>query len=158
MGIDYGQTVVGNIGNLGKKIEFTAIGDTVNRASRLEGANKIYQTRICVSEAVYEQVCERFVFRRLDRIRVKGKTQSITIYELVGHVGHVASADIERIRTFERGLAQYLARDWDRARSTFETLARMGDMPSEVFAERSRRLVETGAPDDWDGVYQAEEK
>lgn len=83
MGINKGPAVVGNIGSEGKKIEFTAIGDTVNTASRFEGINKLYGTLVCVGETVMEECGKAFVFRRLDSIMVKGKEKPTSIYELV---------------------------------------------------------------------------
>jgi class 3 adenylate cyclase len=83
MGINKGTAVVGNIGSLGKKIEFTALGDVVNTASRLEGINKMYGTNICVGETVYLDAKDAYVFRLLDTIRAKGKSNSSKIYELI---------------------------------------------------------------------------
>lgn len=90
MGINEGPAVVGNIGSEGKKIEFTALGDTVNIASRFEGINKLYGTLICVGESVKESAKSHFVFRRLDSIMVKGKDKPTAIYELVGRIGEVS--------------------------------------------------------------------
>ena len=158
MGIHRGPAIVGNIGSLGKKIEFTAIGDTVNAASRLEGANKIYNTLISASEAVYEQTNKEFVYRRLDRIRVKGKTISVTIYELCGRVGRVSDDQLRFIKSFEIGLDAYFTRDFSRAYTIFAMLAQRGDAPSILFTERAKQLIETGVPEDWDGVYEATTK
>jgi adenylate cyclase len=67
------DAIIGNIGAVGRKMEFTALWDNVNLASRLEGVNKFYGTYMCVSEAIYQEVKEYFVFRYLDKIRVKWK-------------------------------------------------------------------------------------
>ncbi len=71
IGIHAGNAIVGNIGAIGKKMDFTALGDNVNLASRLEGVNKYYGTKICVSEVIYQEVKDKFDFRFLDRIQVK---------------------------------------------------------------------------------------
>lgn len=71
MGISRGAAVVGNIGSAGKKIEFTAIGDSVNIASRIEAINKIYGTLICASESVMRSTSDQFIWRELDLVRAK---------------------------------------------------------------------------------------
>ncbi len=85
MGLNKGIAVVGNIGSAGKKIEYTALGDTVNTASRFEGINKIYGTLIIVGETIARDESEHFVFRLLDSVMVKGKEKSVLLYELIGH-------------------------------------------------------------------------
>lgn len=108
MGLNRGPAVVGNIGSAGKKIEFTALGDTVNIASRFEGINKLYGTLICVGESIKESVKDDFVFRRLDSIMVKGKNLPTAIYELVGRVGEVEENRLKMISEFEGALECYV--------------------------------------------------
>jgi adenylate cyclase len=73
---------VGNMGSEGR-MNYTLMGDNVNLGARLEGTNKVYGTMIIVSEYTYAAVKDRFVFRELDTIRVKGKNRPVVIYELV---------------------------------------------------------------------------
>lgn len=101
------MAVVGNIGSVGKKIEYTALGDSVNTASRFEGINKLYGTLICVGESIMEEAKEYFVFRKLDSIQVKGKEKPVFIYELVGQIGEVAEETLHIIGEFEKALALY---------------------------------------------------
>ncbi|HUF12337.1 MAG TPA: adenylate/guanylate cyclase domain-containing protein [Longimicrobiales bacterium] len=87
IGVNTGEAIVGNIGSLTHKLDYTAIGDAVNLASRLEGLNKNYGTNIIVSEATKAAVGDDYDFRSLDDVKVKGKEQAVQIYELMGRSG-----------------------------------------------------------------------
>ncbi|TGL39791.1 adenylate/guanylate cyclase domain-containing protein [Leptospira perdikensis] len=82
-GLNSGPAVVGNMGS-SHRMEYTCMGDTINLGSRLEGSNKMYTTNVIISEYTYEKVKDRVVARELDLVRVKGKTQPVRIYELLG--------------------------------------------------------------------------
>ena len=159
MGINKGQAVVGNIGSEGKKIEYTALGDTVNTASRFEGINKLYGTKICVGQSIYESEGANFVFRKLDSILVKGKDLPVNIYELVGKQGEVSEETIRMIQHFESALTLYRDRKFNESKAIFEDLiAQYNDAPSKTFLERTNNYLANGCPDDWIGDYRATEK
>ncbi len=159
MGINKGPAVVGNIGSVGKKVEFTALGDTVNTASRFEGINKLYGTLICVGEGVREKTKDAYVFRRLDSITVKGKDRPTPIFELLGRSGEVPGEKLAVALEYEKALNLYVDGNIAPAREIFERLAReFSDPPSETFVERCRKLEREGLPKNWTGVYRATEK
>ena len=149
---------MGNIGSQGKKIEFTALGDTVNTASRLEGINKIYGTLICVGESAKLLVEDRFVFRKLDSLMVKGKEKPVTIYELIGRTNEVPPTTVERVKKFEAALDLYFSGKFTQAKESFHILASMGDIPAKTFFERIVELEKHGVPENWNPNYRATEK
>jgi adenylate cyclase len=156
-GIHRDRVMVGHFG-APDRFSFTAIGDGVNLAARLEGLNKRYGTTILVSEAIERDARGQFAFRRVDRVAVKGKSVGVLVYELIGP----PDADPARLaaaRTYERALDAYLARDFDRALAALGELAGAADDgPSRVLAARCETLRSAPPPPDWDGTFAATEK
>ena len=146
------------IGHFGapNRLSFTALGDGVNLASRVEGLNKQYGTVLMVTEPVRNAAGEGFLFRRLDRVAVKGKTQGTLVYELLGTAEEVGEDRRATARRYEAALYAYFARDFAGALTALEALG--DDPPSCVLAERCRAMIASPPPDTWDGIYVARSK
>jgi adenylate cyclase len=153
IGIHSGPVVFGSIGAR-DRMDFTSIGDTVNLAARLEGANKSYGTRALVSEVVHEKVKSSFLCREIDLLTVKGKQQPVRIFELLEQREKASDGIHEIRRVFEEGLALYRQQVWAGAEKCFSFLReRFQDEASEVFLRRIEVFKAAPPPPRWDGVF-----
>ena len=153
IGINTGPMMVGNMGS-DQRFDFTAMGDSVNLGSRLEGANKSYKTNIIISEFTFERVKNEFTCMELDAVRVKGKKRPVKIYSLVGYQD-LPGIQEEVIKQFNQGVMFYKRRKWDKAIHIFENITAMDPnlYAAQVYIDRCFDLKKNPPPANWDGVY-----
>ncbi|MDD4206141.1 MAG: adenylate/guanylate cyclase domain-containing protein, partial [Candidatus Delongbacteria bacterium] len=158
IGVNTDIVTVGNIGS-DDLFDYTAIGDGMNLASRLEGLNKYYGTHILVSGNTYEQVKEKFIFRELDEVSVKGKDRSVKIFELIGKTGEEPDEKVKIIlEKYGSALEMYKAGDFSSAGMVFNELSeKYSDRSSALMAERCRTM-EISPVDNWKGVWKMDSK
>lgn len=135
IGIHTGEAMIWNIGAK-KRFNYTAMGDTVNLASRLEWVNKEYETFICVSSTVYEKSHHLYDFRELDTIRVKGKQEWVKIYELLGLQG----IKNQTHHTYEAWLSLYYTGEYSMAMKILEPITDI-DGPARTIVNRCKELI-----------------
>jgi adenylate cyclase len=160
IGLNTGVASVGNMGSV-LRYGYTALGDTVNLSSRLEGLNKDYGTHILVNETTYAAAKdEGFVFRELDLIRVKGKLQPVTIYELIGRAAqnsvYGTPEDVHaRISLFQQARELYRKRAWAEAQKTFQIILDKwpDEGPSRTYWKRCQDYLFDEPSSGWDGVF-----
>jgi adenylate cyclase len=149
LGLNSGDAVIGNMGSETKK-QYTAIGDNVNLAARLEGINKLYGTYIIASESTARAVGDRVRLRKLDKVMVSGKSEPVVIY--TPHYGH-AFEDVS-----ERALALYFERNWEASEGLWNEVLTLdpGNKTATVFLERIGELRAASLPENWDGSVALE--
>jgi adenylate cyclase len=152
------NTGVASVGKMGSSLRtaYTALGDSVNLSSRLEGLNKDYGTHILVNETTYAGAKDAgFVFRELDRIRVKGKNEPVVIYELICDVTSLTPEIEMQLDCFENARTLYQGRRWSEAQSAFQSIIDRWpeDGPARAYWKRCQEYLFDEPPANWDGVF-----
>ncbi len=160
VGINTGEMIVGNMGCL-EVFDYTVMGDAVNLASRLEGANKSYGTTIMIGPETAKDVEGIFVVRCLDDIRVKGKDKPVRVFELLAESNDSLSPRKQKaVAKYHEGLELYRNRHFNEAKMKFDEALKIepSDSPSTTYLKRCEEYILNPPPPDWDGVFILTEK
>jgi class 3 adenylate cyclase len=159
VGIATGEVLVGSIGSE-FMMSYTVMGDAVNLASRLEGANKVYGSHSLVSEPTIKAAGDAIEFREIDRVVVVGQTHSEAVFEIMGRKDELDETLLLLRDFYAEGLAAYRTRDWDNAREALRAALEVvpGDGPSTALRGRIDGFVANPPPADWDGAWHLDQK
>ena len=159
IGIATGEALVGSIGS-DVLMSYTVMGETVNLASRLEGANKIYGGRILTTEATVTAAGDALEVREIDRVALVGQSRAQPVYEIMGRSGALTPNQIELRARYAAGLAAYRNRRWEEAREAFTAaLAAMpDDGPTLAMLKRVDTLAGAPPAENWDGAWHLDQK
>ncbi len=167
IGINSGDIVTGNMGSK-NRMNYTMMGDSVNLAARLEEAAKQYGIFTHVTSFTKDLTGDQFDWRELDTIRVVGKSEPVTTFELLGEKGKTDKLLVDLLTQFNSGIALYKAQKWDEAIKTFTAtleleyqrfpMLKHKTNPSKIYIERCEMFKQNPPPANWDGVYTLTEK
>jgi adenylate cyclase len=155
IGVNTGTMIVGNMGGQ-DRFDYTVIGDSVNLASRLEGANKQYGSNIMISDFTYQHVKDRVMVRELDLIQVKGKNEPVKVWELLGEATmHLTDEQKQALEIYHEGLRLYRSRSWQEAIAYFQQAKTLDPScrVAEIYEQRANLYQLNPPPKDWSGVF-----
>jgi len=158
LGVNTGWMAVGNMGS-SRKFNYTVMGDPVNLGSRLEGANKLYGSRILISQTTATMIDGKFLMRQLDVLKVKGKTIPMPVFEVLSE-GQGTPELRERVEQYNAAYQAYRKQRWDEAEMILGRLVERyaDDKPARALLKRIESMRAHPPGEGWDGVYEAKEK
>ncbi len=157
LGVNSGVMTVGNVGGA-QRANYTVFGDNVNLAARLESVNKQFGTTLLIGDLTWEQCKDDFEWRIIDRVRVVGRDSPVTLREPLGEKGTVSQEVLVQRDQFEAGLQLRWSRKFDDAIGVFDALAGKGDTAAAYARDRTREMLASPPPEDWDGVLDLDKK
>jgi adenylate cyclase len=159
IGLSTGEVFVGDYGSA-SKLDYTCIGDTVNLASRLESANKAFDSRILITETTRQEAGDGYVVRPLGRVQVVGKEQAVAVHELLGRSGEVSSERIAYAKLFADAVEKFQRRDWSGTLATLESCGEINsdDPAAAVLARNVQRCQTAQLPAEWNQAIELEVK
>ena len=160
VGINTDEIVAGNIGSM-KRMDYTVIGDGVNLASRLEGANKYYGTNILISEFTFNRLKNKYFYREVDRIRVKGKDKPVHMYEILDYHDQESFRHLQEVvELHHEGMALYRKARWNESIKKFEKALSLNENDGlcRMCLERCQYFLKNPPDETWDGVWTMKDK
>ena len=158
VGINSGDAVVGNMGG-DSRFNYTATGDAVNLAARLEPANKLYGTRLLIGERTARLLRGRYLIRRVDILRVKGKQRAVRVYEVVAEYITASEEQCNQVRRFNEALLAYYQGKFETAHAGFTAVTNeFNDSVAKMYAHRCHELITDPPGADWDPIHTLHEK
>jgi adenylate cyclase len=156
IGVDSGEVLVGGMGS-DLESKYSIMGEVVKHSMYLEGLNRAYGTFVLVGDASAKRAQDSFVFREVDRVRVKRRVEPLRIHELVGRKGGISPQTQEQLALYEQALTAYHQRRFDEALALFARGAEsFQDTVAGMYAERCRKFAQAAPPENWDGVFASE--
>ncbi|MBF0224944.1 MAG: tetratricopeptide repeat protein [Desulfobacterales bacterium] len=155
-GVNSGEMLVGNLGSP-YRFSYGVLGDNVNLASRLEGLNNMYGTEILIGQNTAKLVNDSFYLREIDRVRVKGRQQTVSVFELIESKSKTISQEIQTIiELYAEGLSEYMKQNWEKSIKFFKEAIECNpnDKPSSIMLERCINYKRKPPLENWDGVFQ----
>lgn len=159
IGVNTGEMTAGCMG-YARRLNYSVLGDAVNLASRLEGANKVYHTKTMIGPLTQKLAAHAVETRYLDRLQVKGKTEAVEVHEVMAVKGGLTESQSRFREIYLQGIQSFHARRWMEAINRFKTSLTLipDDGPCKIYIERCHRLMQTPPGPDWNGAFALDSK